>query len=115
MMYKCKILTDEFLAKLEDYIQTSTADVKDEKEKERRQNKRRTAMYYMWNNPTSFADRPDIQQYYEKLGLWTPQYTEVTFVAAGKGFHIEPRINWIGEVRKINEIKEIFSYENVTS
>lgn len=113
MMYRCKILTDEFLAKLEDYIQTSTSSIREIDERERKQEARRRAMYYMWNNPQAFVDKPGIQKYYESIGLWSPQYMVMTFVAAGRGFHIEPRIRWIGEVRKINDIKEIFSYESV--
>lgn len=112
-MYRCKILTDDFLARLEDYIQASTAGSRDVHEKLRRQNNRRRSMYYMWNNPQAFVDKPEIKQYYEKLGLWSPQYTEVSFVAAGRGLHIEPHITWMGQIRKISEVGEIFSYESI--
>lgn len=112
MMYKCKILTDDYLAKVDAYINEVVKDEKDSNKRDEKARKLRRSIYYMWNNPSAFIDHPTVKSHYESLGLFTPQYTEMVF-SAGKGFHIEPRITWLHQPRKINDIKEIFSYEQL--
>lgn len=111
-MYRCKVLTDEFLAKVDNYITSVTKDVIDEKVKESKERKLRRSLYYMWNNPSILIDRPQIKLYYEELGLLNPEYTEMLLFPA-KGLTLEPRITWVQQVKKISEVKEIFSYETV--
>lgn len=112
MMYRCKILTDDFLAKLDKYIQASTKNIKDENDRLKKQNDIRKAMYHMWNNPQSFSDHPNIQKYYEKLNLWKPEYMEMSFVASER-LNTIPHITWIGQLCKISDIPEIFAYKKV--
>lgn len=113
MLYKCKILTDEFLAKVDAYISNFTKHIKDDEERKAAAENQRKNLYVMWNNPLSFVDKPTIVKYFEGLGIYSPQYTEMTFVSSGKGYHIEPRITWLHQITKISDIKEIFSCELV--
>ncbi len=109
-MYRCKILNDEFLAKVDEYIENYVKDLPEEKKNVQREQRLRS-LYFMWNNPSSFVDHPEVVEYYQKLGIYTPEYMEMPFLSHRTRFQIEPVIKWLNQIKKISEIKEIFSYE----
>lgn len=118
-IYICKIFTPEFKAKLEQQI---LGDIEEKQKTEGKVNANgislesfqaiRIRMNYnfMWNNPKAFKDSPEVEEYYRSVGLWEPECTEIQLEAAESGFQSRPRVMWNGEVTKIDEIDEIFSY-----
>lgn len=73
----------------------------------------RSSFYNMWNHPDAFDKYPNVKEYYESIGLLTPQFIESVFESAEKGLQSQPRIMWKGEIKKIDDIEEIYSFARV--
>lgn len=120
MTYIVKVLTPEFKAKLDQYL-LEHATAKVEKDGNYNPDRKdwliswevlqmRETFNSIWNRPEDFLDIEGIQEYYESVGLWTPEYTEMELKSAEVGWQSRARVEWNGEIKKIDEIDEIFSY-----
>lgn len=120
MNYICKIFTPEFKAKVEKVIDEA---VKARLQKNQTPDDRksfiaeferleiRSNLSHMWNNPEDMEKYPQIKEYYTELGIWTPEYTEITLKAQEQGLQSRPRVEWNGEIQKIDDIDDIFSFK----
>lgn len=106
MKYKCKVLTDKFYAKVRDVIDNITKDYVGYK-KLLEEYSYWTYFHDIWNSKNDYV----IPQAMEELKISIPEYTEQIFDAQEKGFQSQPRILWLGEICKINDINQIISYE----
>lgn len=122
--YQCKIFTPEFLAKVNQYIEASVeADLiaknidptKVSFKKAFLRIETRQHLNMMWNYPEAYEKYPDAKQYYVELGLFTPECTVSTFIQAEIGYQSQPRIYWKDEIKKIDDIDEIYSFIEIES
>jgi hypothetical protein len=54
-----------------------------------------------------------VKQYYTEKGVYPPKFTEQTVAAQERGLQNRARIIWEGQLQKIDEIDEIFSYKSI--
>ncbi len=105
MKYRCKVLTDEFYRKVQNTLQELTDDLIGYN-KLIWQKRYFADFLHLWNEN---SEKPILKT----LEIDNPEYTEQIFDAQEKGFQSEPRILWLGEICKINDINQIFSYERI--
>lgn len=120
VVYICKVLTADFKTKLDKAVEEEVMRKISEKDrasdrinflKEFESIRVRDNFNYMWNNQEHLIKEvPKVKEYYESVGLWTPEYTELLLNSEEKGYQSQPRVMWNGEIKKINEIDEIISY-----
>lgn len=122
-MYLCKVFTPEFKVKFDAQVEqeviaklTKKGDINHERAsflKEFERLRVKDSFYFMWNKPEELNKYPEIEEYYKSIGLWTPEYTEIQLESAEKGLQSRARVMWNGEIKKIDEIDEIFSYKHI--
>lgn len=121
MKYICKVFKPEFKSLFDATVEQ---EVKQALEKRGKANHERASFlgefealrirdsfYLMWNKPELFADYPQVEEYYRSIGLWIPEFDIIELEAAEQGLQSRARVMWNNEVRKIDEIDEIFSYK----
>jgi hypothetical protein len=110
MHYQIKILTPEFAAIVDKYIHEVTQHLSGFA-KSMEMGAVRDCLYQYWNNPDSCSDL--VKQYYTEKGVYPPKFTEQTVAAQERGLQNRARIIWEGQLQKIDEIDEIFSYKSI--
>lgn len=105
MKYKCKVLTDEFYRKVQEELEELTKEIVGF-QKIFEQNRYWTYFNFIWNGELK-------SEYLVDKGLDTPEYTEQNFDKQDKRFQSQPKILWVGEICKIDDINQIISYERI--
>lgn len=120
MSYLIKVLTPEFKQRVETQVQLEVEAALKEKHipVDRDSFAKRfqylmtwDAFYAMWNDADKFPD--SIKEHYRQLGLWTPEFSEMTVEEQDKGLQSKARILWNNKITRIDDVKEIFSYKIV--
>jgi hypothetical protein len=119
IFYECKVFTPAFKAKLDAEIEKEVQQrCKEKNIPLDRQNysaefqriTTRDSFNFMWNHPEQFERYPEVKQYYESIGLWTPEYTIIKLEDCKEGLQSKERVMWNGKITKIDDIDEIFSF-----
>lgn len=117
-MYSIKVLTPEFKAKVDEFINKEVLEITATKKlapertsffKSFQSLIQRGYLNTLWNN--GYKDYPEVLEYYQAEGMMTPEYTEQILEPAEKGFQSRARVLWNGEIQKIDDIDEIISYK----
>lgn len=121
-IYICKVFTPEFKAKIDNYINESInnwlvsegKDIEEERKSYsaifRRLELRDSITFLLNNSECRTTIGHDSKAYYESVGIWEPEYTTIELEAQERGYQSQPRVLWNGEIKKIDEIDEIFSF-----
>lgn len=123
MRYKCKILTPEFFARVEKDIKErclAEAEEKIPQNVEKRETRVKAYARYKeisaWSGNCMIWNRnfdPKDEELFSQWEFFNPEYTEETFDRKEEGLQSQPRIEWKGEIRKVEDIREIFSLASV--
>lgn len=111
MIYTCKILNDDFLLKVNEYITKQIENHYAEYTSIQQtmiKLEYRELLNNIWNKKIHSVE---VDRILQEEGILVPQYKEVDIPKADKGYQTQPRIEWKGEIRKIDDIDEIFSFK----
>lgn len=111
MKYKCKVFTPSFQARVEEYIKHKISHVTGVMGRIFARGDELQYLLQLWNGDLNIDDfniksREDLIEY----NILTPEFTEEILDAQERGLQAQPRVMWKGEIKKINEIDEIFSF-----
>ena len=102
MYYICKVLTPAFMIAVESFLDNVSKDTTNRE-------KWKYTLNVIWNTKKDTeatallrAQLPEILRY--------PVYASKVFMALELGFQRQPRIMWNKDIRKIEDIDEVFSY-----
>jgi hypothetical protein len=119
-VYEIKVLTPEFQAKLNAYLEEYAKKVMNEVHMseftpQMAKDRERYGLNHMWNNTEHYAEsHPEVLAHYHQLGLLEPQYTTMLVQSRNTASQVQARIEWKGEIKKIDDIDEIFSFTVAT-
>jgi len=108
-MIEVKILTPEFIENVNKCLDDATSDYEGiEKEIEIMEWK--SFLNLLWNGSLNREDGSSIVSYLESFNILVPQFIVQEFQNEARGYQSKPRILWNGEIQKIDDIDEIYSY-----
>ncbi len=120
MKYLCKQFTPDFFERLEKQIEIEV----NERAKEREIPADRNSFYKsferhrvrdffnsLYTKPIQFSKYPEVVDIYRQMNLYPAEFIEITLESKECGFQSMPRVEWNGEIKKIDEVNEIFSYK----
>jgi hypothetical protein len=120
MDYIVKVLTSEFKAKVDVIVEAELDKHIEDNDidpsrisfiRSFKKGEKMSFLYLMWNGQVDFTQYPILKTYYNELGILEPEYTEITLKAQQQGYQSRPRVEWNGEIKKIDDIDDIFSFE----
>lgn len=120
MNYIVKVLTSEFKAKVNTIVEKELDNHIEDNDidpsrisfiRSFKKGEKMSFLHLMWNGQIDFTQYPILKTYYNELGILEPEYTEITLEAKEQGYQSQPRVEWNGEIVKIDDIDDIFSFE----
>jgi hypothetical protein len=106
--YKVRVMKPSFKERVDAYITSKTFGETNELVRNMEAMRVRENLNHFWNHKEEFSEQK--RSYFEDMGIGTPEYTEIVVESAEKGFQSQPRIEWDGKIKKINEIDDIFYF-----
>jgi|SRR5687767_8984087 len=118
--YLCKVFTKEFREALDIEISKEMDTMMNQAEIPEEHRHLHTNLLYkqimrnfrnMWTEPAHYEMKfPDTVNYYKSVGLWTPEFDLLHLQAMETEFQKQARVQWNGEILRIDDVEEIYSY-----